>query len=105
MTRDEVFKDIEKTLGSVPGFFRIIPDGYLEHQWLLFKRNMFEVDRSTPISLKNRELMGSGFPESPDVLIAPIFTEQWPSAYMKQHARRWRMRPPSLHSAETGAHS
>lgn len=60
MTRDEVFKEIEKTLGSVPGFFRIIPDGYLEHQWVLFRRNMFEADRTSPISLKNRELMGVG---------------------------------------------
>lgn len=60
MTRDEVLEDIKKTLGSVPGFFMIIPDGYLEHQWILFKQNMFEADRNSPISLKNRELMGVG---------------------------------------------
>lgn len=60
MTKDDVLKDIEKTLGSVPGFFKLFPDDYLKHQWVLFKRHMFEVDKETPIGLKERELMGVG---------------------------------------------
>jgi AhpD family alkylhydroperoxidase len=55
MTRKEVYKDIEQTLGLVPGFFKVVPDSTLELEWELFKR--IQLDES-PIPNKYRELIG-----------------------------------------------
>ena len=55
MTRKEVYKDIEQTLGLVPGFFKVVPDSSLELEWELFKRIQLE---ESPIPNKYRELIG-----------------------------------------------
>lgn len=55
MTRKEVFQEIEKTLGLVPTFFKIVPDRSLELEWNLFKTLQLE---ESPIPNKYRELIG-----------------------------------------------
>ncbi len=55
MNRQEIYNEIEETLGLVPTFFQRIPDSSLELEWSLFKR--IEIDES-PIPNKYRELMG-----------------------------------------------
>ena len=55
MDREQVYKEMEHTLGLVPSFFKLIPDSTLELEWELFKR--IELDES-PIPNKYRELIG-----------------------------------------------
>jgi AhpD family alkylhydroperoxidase len=55
MTKEEVYQDIEKTLGKVPGFFKLIPERSLELEWKLFKVLQLE---ESPIPNKYRELIG-----------------------------------------------
>jgi AhpD family alkylhydroperoxidase len=55
MTRKEVFKEIEQTLGKVPSFFKLLPDRSLEIEWKLFKTLQLE---ESPIPNKYRELIG-----------------------------------------------
>jgi AhpD family alkylhydroperoxidase len=55
MTRDEVYRDIEETLGLVPSFIRSIPDNYVEEEWNLMKRLQLG---ETAIPNKYKELMG-----------------------------------------------
>ncbi len=55
MTRKEVFKEIEQTLGLVPTFFKLVPDRSLEIEWKLFKTLQLE---ESPIPNKYRELIG-----------------------------------------------
>jgi len=55
MNREEIYKEMEHTLGLVPSFFKLIPDSTLELEWELFKR--VQLDES-PIPNKYRELMG-----------------------------------------------
>ena len=55
MTRKEVFKEIEQTLGKVPSFFKLVPDRSLETEWKLFKTLQLE---ESPIPNKYRELIG-----------------------------------------------
>jgi AhpD family alkylhydroperoxidase len=55
MNRQQVYKDIEKTLGHVPGFFKSLPDSSLELEWQLFMRSQLE---EGPIPNKYRELIG-----------------------------------------------
>ena len=57
MTRDEVYKDIEQTLGSVPGFLKTLPDSSLELEWKLMKTVQME---EGPVPNKYRELIGIG---------------------------------------------
>ena len=57
MTRQEVYKDIEGTLGSVPGFLKALPDSSLELEWKLMKTVQMEPG---PIPNKYRELIGLG---------------------------------------------
>jgi AhpD family alkylhydroperoxidase len=57
MTRDEVYKDIEQTLGSVPGFLKTLPDSSLELEWKLMKTVQMEPG---PVPNKYRELIGIG---------------------------------------------
>lgn len=55
MKRDEVFREIEGTLGVVPSMFKTLPDEMLELEWGLFK----QVELSDgPIPAKYRELIG-----------------------------------------------
>ena len=55
MTRKEIFQEIEKTLGLVPSFFKLVPDRSLELEWNLFKTLQME---ESPIPNKYRELIG-----------------------------------------------
>ena len=55
MTRQEVYKQIEETLGVVPTMFKSIPDSALELEWKLFKQ--VQLDESA-IPNKYRELIG-----------------------------------------------
>ena len=57
MTRDEVYKDIEQTLGSVPGFLKTLPDSSLELEWKLMKAVQMEPGA---VPNKYRELIGIG---------------------------------------------
>jgi AhpD family alkylhydroperoxidase len=57
MTRQEVYREIEDTLGLVPTMFRLLPDSSLELEWQLFKRVQME---EGPIPNKYRELIGVG---------------------------------------------
>jgi AhpD family alkylhydroperoxidase len=57
MTREEVYREIEGTLGLVPSMFRAIPDSSLEMEWELFKRLQLQ---DGPIPTKYRELIGLG---------------------------------------------
>jgi AhpD family alkylhydroperoxidase len=53
--RSEVEREIIDTLGLVPGFFKSIPEPYLDHEWQLFKS--LELGE-TLIPNKYKELMG-----------------------------------------------
>lgn len=55
MNRKEVFQEIEKTLGVVPSFFKLVPDRSLELEWNLFKTLQLE---ESPIPNKYKELIG-----------------------------------------------
>ena len=55
MNREEIYNEMEHTLGLVPSFFKLIPDSTLELEWELFKK--IELDE-TPIPNKYRELIG-----------------------------------------------
>ncbi|MFO7524571.1 MAG: carboxymuconolactone decarboxylase family protein [Ignavibacteriaceae bacterium] len=57
MTRQDIYNDIEQTLGLVPSFFKLVPDRSLELEWTLFKRLQLE---DSPIPPKYRELIGVG---------------------------------------------
>jgi AhpD family alkylhydroperoxidase len=53
--RNDVEVEIKDTLGLVPGFFKSIPERYLDHEWQLFKS--LELGE-TLIPNKYKELMG-----------------------------------------------
>ncbi len=55
MNYEDTIKDIEKTLGIVPGFMKALPKNVLVQEWPLFKTYNFE---KTEIPAKYRELMG-----------------------------------------------
>ena len=55
MSRADVEKDIQETLGLVPSFFEGVPDELLESEWTLFKHFEFE---ETHIPPKYKQLMG-----------------------------------------------
>ncbi len=55
MEREQIYTEMEHTLGLVPSFFKMIPDSTLELEWELFKK--IELDE-TPIPNKYRELIG-----------------------------------------------
>jgi len=57
MTRQDVYKDIERIFGAVPTFFKWVPDDKLELEWNLFKRTQLD---EGPIPNKYRELIGLG---------------------------------------------
>ncbi len=52
---EDTLKDIEETLGIVPGFMKALPKEVLVQEWPLFKKYNFE---ETEIPAKYRELMG-----------------------------------------------
>ncbi len=55
MKRQEIYKEIEQTLGLVPSFFKLVPDRSLALEWNLFKTLQLE---DSPIPHKYRELIG-----------------------------------------------
>ncbi len=55
MNRKQIYKEIEGTLGLVPGFFKVVPDSSLELEWQLMKRVQMEPG---PIPNKYRNLIG-----------------------------------------------
>ena len=57
MNREQIYKEMEHTLGLVPSFFKMIPDSSLEAEWELFKS--IELSESK-IPNKYRELIGLG---------------------------------------------
>ena len=57
MTRQEIYKDIEETLGLVPGFLKTLPDSSLELEWGLMKASQMEPGA---VPNKYRELIGIG---------------------------------------------
>lgn len=56
MTREEIYRDIEETLGLVPTYIKHIPDEYLADEWDLFKR--LQLSEDTLIPNKYKELIG-----------------------------------------------
>src|SRR3954466_7860673 len=58
MTRAEVDRDIEETLGLVPQFFKDVPDFLIESEWASFK--MLQLSDQTAIPNKYKELIGLG---------------------------------------------
>lgn len=52
---DDTLKDIEKTLGIVPGFMKAIPKDVLVHDWPLMKKYQMG---ETAIPAKYREFIG-----------------------------------------------
>jgi AhpD family alkylhydroperoxidase len=55
MTREEVYRDMEGTLGLVPTMFKTLPEEALEFEWRLFKQ--VQVNEEV-IPAKYRELIG-----------------------------------------------
>ncbi len=55
MNRQQIYKEMEGTLGLVPSFFKAVPDSSLELEWQLMKRVQMEAG---PIPNKYRELIG-----------------------------------------------
>lgn len=55
MTREQIYADMEATIGLVPTFFKSIPDSTLELEWELMKRVQM---MPGPIPNKYRELIG-----------------------------------------------
>ncbi|MDO8682394.1 MAG: hypothetical protein Q7N50_02800 [Armatimonadota bacterium] len=40
MTREEIYREIEDTMGMVPTLFKYVPDQYLEQEWNSWKNSM-----------------------------------------------------------------
>lgn len=57
MSRIEVYRDIEETLGLVPSFFKTLPDETIELEWETFKAVQLTPGK---IPNKYRELIGLG---------------------------------------------
>jgi AhpD family alkylhydroperoxidase len=56
MGPNEVFKDIEATIGFVPQFFRVVSDAQLPSFWAALKN--FEMNPDTALDGKTKELIG-----------------------------------------------
>src|SRR5512139_3807253 len=52
---ENTLKDIQKSLGIVPGFMKALPPDALVHEWPLFKKYTLEESK---VPAKYRELMG-----------------------------------------------
>ena len=58
MTRAEVERDIEETLGLVPTFMQEVPDYLIESEWTSFKN--LQLSDQTAIPNKYKEMIGLG---------------------------------------------
>jgi AhpD family alkylhydroperoxidase len=52
---EDVLKDIEKTLGIVPGYMKALPKDVLIHDWALYKKYSIEESK---IPAKYKEMIG-----------------------------------------------
>ena len=57
MNRQQIYQDMEETLGLVPSFFKTVPDSTLESDWTAFKAIQMQ---EGAIPGKYRELIGLG---------------------------------------------
>ena len=57
MKRQEVYREIEQTMGLVPTMFKVLPDSSIDEEWQLFKKVQLE---ESAIPSKYRELIGVG---------------------------------------------
>jgi AhpD family alkylhydroperoxidase len=55
MSRSDIEREIEQTLGQVPPFFKSMPDETLERQWADFKQFQFG---DTVLSAREKQLIG-----------------------------------------------
>ena len=55
MSRTEIYRDMEATLGLVPTFLKSVPDSTLEEEWSIFKKLQLA---ETVIPNKYKELIG-----------------------------------------------
>lgn len=55
MTKQEIYQEIETTMGLVPSMFKTIPENTLELEWQLFKATQLN---DTAIPNKYKELIG-----------------------------------------------
>ncbi len=55
MNKQQIYREIEETLGIVPSMFKTLPEVTLESEWKLFKQIQLE---DGPIPNKYRELIG-----------------------------------------------
>ncbi|MBI5499191.1 MAG: carboxymuconolactone decarboxylase family protein [Deltaproteobacteria bacterium] len=55
--RDQIYTEMTKMFGTVPSFFKLVPDNLLENEWELFKA--IQVNE-TKIPGKYRDLIGLG---------------------------------------------
>jgi len=55
MNRQQIYREIEETMGIVPGFLKKLPDSTLELEWELMKQSQMEPGA---IPNKYRELIG-----------------------------------------------
>jgi len=51
MNRQQVYKEIEETLGLVPGFLKAVPDSSLELEWQTMARGKTELLRWAELSI------------------------------------------------------
>ncbi len=58
MSRADVDRDIEETLGLVPTFFKAVPDFLIESEWESFKN--LDLSDQTAIPPKYKQLIGLG---------------------------------------------
>lgn len=54
-TKDQVYKEMKEMIGSVPDFFKTIPERTLDLDWKLFQKIQIE---DSPVTQKNRQLIG-----------------------------------------------
>ncbi|MDO8682363.1 MAG: carboxymuconolactone decarboxylase family protein [Armatimonadota bacterium] len=57
MSRTDIYRDMEETLGLVPSFLKSVPDSTLEEEWSIFKKLQLA---DTSIPNKYKELIGLG---------------------------------------------
>lgn len=55
MTREQIYQEIEQTMGLVPSMFKSVPNATLELEWQLFKATQLN---ESAIPNKYRELIG-----------------------------------------------
>jgi AhpD family alkylhydroperoxidase len=58
MSREEVERDVEETLGLIPMWFKDLPDSIVESEWETFKN--LQLSDQTAIPNKYKELIGLG---------------------------------------------